>query len=119
MPVSNEEKEFTSYVVELMQSIGSVYAKRMFGGYGIFNDGLMFGLIADSVLYLKADEETVKEFKTKGLVPFSYHKQGKVCKLSYYQAPEEALENDEEMRTWATKAYNTALRAAAKKSKKK
>ena len=119
MPVSNEEQEFASYVVELMQSIGSVYSKRMFGGYGIFNDGLMFGLIADSVLYLKADEQTEDEFKTKGLGPFTYNKQGKEFKLSYYQAPEETLENDEEMYVWATKAYNTALRAASKKKKKK
>ena len=119
MPISNEEKEFVSYIVELMQSIGSVYSKRMFGGFGIFNDGLMFGLIADSILYLKADEQTENEFKAKGLGPFTYNKQGKEFKLSYYQAPEEALENDEEMNVWASKAYDTALRAASKKNKKK
>ena len=47
MPSSPEEKEFTSYVVDLMQSIGPVNAKAMFGGYGIFLEGLMFGLVAD------------------------------------------------------------------------
>jgi len=57
MPVSNEEKEFVTYVVDLMQSIGPVRAKGMFGGHGIFLEGLMFGLIADSVLYLKVDKE--------------------------------------------------------------
>ena len=63
MPASTEEKEFTSYVVELMQSIGPVRAKAMFGGYGIFLEGLMFGLVTDSVLYLKVDKETENEFK--------------------------------------------------------
>ena len=118
MPSSPEEKEFTSYVVDLMQSIGPVNAKAMFGGYGIFLEGLMFGLVADSVLYLKVDKETENEFKAKGLKQFTYNKKGKELKMSYYQAPEEALENGEEMSSWAAKAYSTALRAASKKRKK-
>ena len=67
MPASNEEKEFVSYVLELMQSVGSVHAKGMFGGHGIYLEGLMFGLVADSVLYLKADKETENEFKDRPL----------------------------------------------------
>lgn len=114
MPASKKEKAFTSYVVELMQSIGPVRAKRMFGGHGIFLEGLMFGLVADSILYLKVDKDTENEFKAKGLEAFSYNKKGKEIKMSYYQAPEEALENDEEMKCWATIAYRTALRAASK-----
>ena len=118
MPASNEEREFASYVVELMQSLGPVRAKAMFGGYGIFLDGLMFGLVVDGVLYLKADNETEKEFKARGLEPFTYRKKGKEFKIAYYQAPEEALEDDEEMTSWAAQAYSTALQAAAKKRKK-
>ena len=118
MPSSPEEKEFTLYVVDLMQSIGPVSVKFMFGGYGIFLEGLMFGLVADSVLYLKVDKETENEFKAKGLKQFTYNKKGKEFKMSYYQAPEETLENGEEMSSWAAKAYSTALRAASKKRKK-
>ena len=115
MPLSPEEKEFTSYVVDLMQSIGPVSAKYMFGGYGLFLERLMFGLIADSVLYLKADKETENEFKARGLEKFTYNKKGKEFKMSYYQAPGEALENGEEMSSWAAKAYGAARRAAPKK----
>lgn len=118
MSVSKQEKEFTSYVVELMQSIGSVRAKSMFGGHGIFLEGLMFGLIADSVLYLKADKETENEFKAKGLEAFTYIKKNKEFKMSYFQAPEEIFEDSVEMNIWATKAYHAALRAASKKRKK-
>ena len=38
--------------------------------------------------------------------------------MSYYQAPEEALEDGEEMNLWANKAYGVALKAAAKKRNK-
>ena len=118
MPSSPEEKEFTSYVVELMQSIGPVSSRAMFGGYGIFLEGLMFGLVAESVLYLKADKESENEFKVKGLEQFTYNKKGKEFKMSYYHAPDEALEDGEEMKSWAAKAYGAALRAAAMKRNK-
>lgn len=117
MPASDTEKEFVTYVVDLMQSIGPVQARSMFGGHGIFLDELMFGLIADATLYLKADKETINEFSDKGLEAFTYIKKGKEYKMSYYQAPEEALEDSEEMITWANKAYNAALRAASKQRK--
>jgi DNA transformation protein len=115
MLLSPAEREFTYYVVNLMQSIGPVSAKFMFGGYGLFLEGLMFGLIADGVLYLKVDKKTENEFKAKGLEKYTYNKKGKEFKLSYYQAPEEALEDGEEMRTWAAKAYSAAQRSASKK----
>ena len=118
MSPSASEKEFSRFIVELMQSIGPVNAKAMFGGYGIFLNGLMFGLIADSVLYLKADKETEIGFKARGLEAFTYNKKGKEYKMSYYQAPEEALEDGEEMNSWATRAYGAALRAASRKREK-
>lgn len=118
MTKSSEQKEFVSYVVELMQGIGPVTAKRMFGGHGIFLDGLMFGIIDNNILYLKADKETENDFKKKGLAVFTYMKKGKEMKLSYYQAPEETLEEPEKMNFWANKAYHTALQAKALKQKK-
>ena len=118
MTVSKAEKEFVNYMVELMQTIGPVSAKGMFGGHGIFLDGLMFGLVADNILYLKADKETESEFKAKGLEAFTYNKKGKEYKMPYYQAPEEALEDVDDMNFWANKAYAAALKAASiKKSK--
>ena len=118
MPASTAEKEFVSYVVDLMQSVGPVHAKAMFGGHGIYLDGLMFGLVADSVLYLKAGKESESEFKDRGLEAFTYSKKGKEYSMSYYQAPEEALEDDEVMNSWASRAYGVALKAASKKRKK-
>lgn len=118
MPVTKEEKEFVSYVIEMMQTVGPVSAKSMFGGHGVFLDGLMFGLIADSVLYLKVDKKSEKDFIECDLEVFTYVKKGKHFKMSYYQAPEETLENGEIMNVWANNAYSAALRVAAKKRKK-
>ena len=118
MSISNSKNEFVTYVVDSMQPLGAVHAKRMFGGHGIFLQGLMFGLIADSVLYLKADKDLENDFIIQGLEAFHYHKKNTLHTLSYYQAPEEALENEEVMFEWATKAYQAAIRVADKKRKK-
>lgn len=103
--------EFVDWVVELLQSIGPVGPRRMFGGTGLFMDGLMFAIVMDGVLYLKTDERTRDDFAALDLQPFTYLRQGKTCSLSYYQAPEEVLESVETMRDWANRAYGVALRA--------
>ena len=115
MAITNEEREFVSYVVDQMQCIGAVEARRMFGGHGVFLQGLMFALIADGVLYLKADKESEDEFTSIGLERFTFMKKGKSCALSYFQSPEEALEDMDVMMLWANRAYAAAVRAAEAK----
>ena len=50
--------EFVNYLHEVFKAFGPIHTRRMFGGHGVFHEGLMFGLVADGVLYLKADTET-------------------------------------------------------------
>ena len=102
--------EFTDYLEELFAEFGNVKANRMFGGYGLFHDGLMFGLVADDTLYLKADETLSEEFKKRNLPQFEYTKQGKPARISYFRAPEEILEDPEEAVIWARRSYEAALR---------
>ena len=117
MPVSSEEKEFVAYLLELMQPMGPITARSMFGGHGIFLESRMFALVAEGVLYLKTNDSTALNFQDKGLEAFTYEKNGKPYKMSYYQAPEDALEDSELMVEWARQAYQVAMSAATKKSK--
>jgi DNA transformation protein len=54
--------EFVDYLHEVFGRFGPIHVRRMFGGYGIYHDGIMFGLVADDTLYLKADASTAKHF---------------------------------------------------------
>lgn len=117
MSTSDEEKEFVSYLVEMMQSIGPVSAKSMFGGHGIFLNGLMFGLVADGVLYFKASKNSEEAFKSRDLGPFIYNKKGKEVKMSYFKAPDEVLEDGDEMEVWGKMAYGAALESRGDKNK--
>ena len=109
--------EFVEYLHEVFEQFGPIQARRMFGGYGIYHDGLMFGLVADDSLYLKADETTAEHFVSRGLGRFGYEKGGKLVKLSYYLAPEEVLDNPEAAALWARRAHEAALRAKSGKSR--
>ena len=83
----------------------------MFGGHGVYYDGVMIGLIASEALYLKADKQSAHLFEEQGLEPFSYPKGDKQVAMSYFQAPGEALEDPSEMQEWAQVAYEAALRS--------
>lgn len=107
---------FVDHVVETMRAFGAVVAKPMFGGWGLYHDGLFFALIAEEMLYLKSDSENEADFESSGLQPFIYiTKDGERIVMAYRQAPDEALENPDVMASWARRGYGAALRAAAKK----
>ena len=113
------QNEFVEYLIDLLVPLGQVQAKVMFGGFGIYLNDLMFGIVSHDTLYLKTDDRTLPDFESRELPPFSYQKQGKDLSLSYYQAPQEAMEDPEEICKWAQDAYEAALRAAKNKRKKK
>jgi len=103
--------EFVKNLNDVFTLFGAIEAKRMFGGYGIYHDGLMFALVADDVLYLKADDSTSGAFVELGLQLFEYEKNGKLMRMSYYAAPEEIFDDLEQAREWAAQEYGAALRA--------
>ena len=111
--------EFVDSLDDVFALFGLVSAKRMFGGYGIYHNGLMFGLVADEVLYLKADDISVDEFEQHGSRPFEYEKNGKIVKMSYYLAPDEIYDDPEKAKEWAVVAFEAALRGKKSKSAKK
>jgi DNA transformation protein len=102
-------------VRDLFRDFGPVDIRRMFGGVGIFVDGLMIALVtSDDVIYLKADGETVPAFEQEGLVPFSYAtKNGAHTLTSYWRMPERLYDDPEELARWARDAHAVALRKVA------
>ena len=112
-----KQNEFVNYLLELLQTFGNVSTRAMFGGYGIYKDGLIFGLVIDDTFYLKVDDGNRGEFEARGLEPFLYESKNKDKQISlgYYQCPEDALESAGLMVDWAKSGYGAALRAAAKK----
>ena len=110
--------DYVEYLKEVFSEFGSIQPRKMFGGYGIFYKGLMLGLVADDVLYLKADETISRYFTDRELEQFSYEKNGKAFKMSYYMAPEDIFDDPEEAKVWAERSYAAAVRSSKPKKKK-
>lgn len=110
---------FREFLIEHMAGFGPVAIRPMFGGAGVYRDGLMFALIDGEVLYLKADGSTKQSFLAENLPPFIYAaKGGKKMEMSYYRIPERCLDDADEMAQWCRAAYAVALKAARKKPRK-
>lgn len=109
--------DYIEYLQEVFSGLGLVTAKRMFGGYGLYHDTLMFALIADNVVYLKADAVNAGDFEALALEKFQYDKNGKLMSMSYYQAPDELFDDQELASKWARKSWEAAARNPAKKRK--
>lgn len=102
---------FVAHLAEVFRTFGEVRARPMFGGHGLYHQGLMIGLVADDTLYLKVDAQTRPVFEQAGSAPFTYVKNGKAMAMSYHAAPAEIFDDADRARTWAMLAYGAALRA--------
>ncbi|MBR0046279.1 MAG: TfoX/Sxy family protein [Bacteroidaceae bacterium] len=49
-------KDFVQYIAEQCADAGEILTKKMFGDYGIYCDGKIFGLICDDCFYVKPTE---------------------------------------------------------------
>ncbi|MCL1634203.1 TfoX/Sxy family protein [Luteimonas sp. SX5] len=111
---------FVAYLLELVSPLGGVAARRMFGGWGIYVDGAMIGLVAEEAFYLKTDGESRAAFEAAGSSPFVFEGRGRIVETSYWSVPEQALDAPDAMRPWAQRALDAARRkAAAKKPRRK
>jgi len=106
MPVSDE---FADFVIDQLSAWAEVSARKMFGGAGLYCDGVMFGLIADDVTYLKVDDSNRDDFIKAGSSPFQPYPD-KAATMSYYEIPADVLEDREELAKWAQHALTAAKR---------
>lgn len=115
MAISESYKE---YVVEQLGKLGCVAVKKMFGGAGIYYDGLIFGLLADDVLYFKVDDSNKSDYERAGMEPFQPFDE-KPMVMPYYEVPADILEDKELLADWARKSLLASRNKQAKPKKVK
>ncbi len=111
-------EEYQEYILERLACFGPVVARKMFGGLGLYIDSIFFALVSGNVLYFKVDDSNRPEYEQAGMEPFRPY-EDKPYSMGYYEVPPDVLENDNDLRTWAAKAFDVALRAHATRPKKK
>ena len=61
--------DFVQYIADQCAGAGDIAVKKMFGDYGIYCDGKIFGLICDDCFYLKPTETGKVLLRTMELRP--------------------------------------------------
>lgn len=106
--------EYRTFALEQLGRVVPVTSRAMFGGVGIYSDGLFFALIDDDTLYFKVDDSTRADFEAAGSGPFRPYDDGRA--MQYYELPADLLEDVDALRDWVGKAL--AVAAAAKRRKR-
>jgi DNA transformation protein len=102
--------DFIAYLQELFADFGVVTARAMFGGHGLYHDGVMFAVAFEDGLYLKVDSQTRALFEAEGCMPFVYTQTDKPLTMSYWSAPAAAMDSPQAMLPWARLAFEAGLR---------
>ncbi len=115
---------YIEFIKDLFSPFGDISVRKMFGGAGVYCDGIFFAIIGNDDLWLKVDDVTRAEFESHGLDPFTIEmKNGRTGAMSYYEAPEDIYDDADILKYWADLALSAAYRAKniskEKASKKK
>jgi DNA transformation protein and related proteins len=101
---------FRAFVLEQLRDAGEITPRAMFGGVGLYCDGIFFGIIAGDVLYLKVDDSTRAEYEAQGMSAFRPYA-GRPGTMQYYEVPLTILESPVDLAAWARTAVKVAARA--------
>jgi DNA transformation protein and related proteins len=111
--------ETLEYVLGQMDKLGEVVPRKMFGGIGLYHDGLFFGLIARDVLYFKVDDSNRGDYEERGCEAFRPY-EDRPGTMGYHEVPVEVLEDPRQVAKWAKRSVEIArAKPARKRSKSK
>ena len=102
------------HIRELFDSLGQVSIRRMFGGKGIYHEGLIVAVVLRGELMLKGDDRSGPDYEAAGGKRWFYEgKTGRQVNMPYWTVPDSAFDDQDELSELTAKAYQTALRAKA------
>jgi len=89
--------------------LGHFRARPMFGGYGLYLDGAIFGLVAWDKIWLRVDDKSRPAFEKAGMEPFTYSRDSKAVSVAYFRCPDSVLGDGAKLRKWATEARRASV----------
>lgn len=100
-------------IADIFVEFGVVRCRRLFGGLGLYAEGLIFGLVVRQRIYLKTDEAFARALEERGAEPFVHETRGRRVRMPYWTLPEAALDDPAEAAELARVALGIARRGAA------
>src|SRR5688500_18152925 len=114
MPV---QPQFLAYVLEQLAGLNGLRTNRMFGGIGLYSEGLFFGLIDDDTVFFKANDSNVARYRERNMPRFMPFPDRPEAVLGYHQVPADVIEDPELLVEWARLSVAVALASKAAKTR--
>ncbi|WP_428029689.1 TfoX/Sxy family protein [Ancylobacter sp.] len=105
----------TADIADIFAAFGPVRCRRMFGGLGLYADGVMFAIAVDDAIYLKTDADFAARLQSAGSCIFGYERQGRPVTLGFWSLPEAALDDADLAAELAARAAMIAQTAALRR----
>ena len=99
-----KESGFQQFVLDQLRGMPGVTCRAMFGGYGLYQNGLFFGIIHKSRLYFKIHNWTKENYVRQEMKPFRPHRSQTL--KNYYEVPADIIEDPEDLIKWAKDAVD-------------
>jgi DNA transformation protein len=109
-------ESYREFVLEQLGRVTPVTGKSMFGGVGLYAQGLFFALIAEDRLYFKVNDATRPEFEQRGMEPFRPF--GEDSAMEYYEVPADVVEDVGQLQLCMRNAIVVAAAAKGGKCKR-
>lgn len=109
--------DYLQYILDQLARVPRVTSRRMFGGVGLYSDGVFFGIIDNDTVFFKTDDNTRETYVARGSQPFRPYKDRPEVSMSYFQVPADVLEDTDEFVPWARAAVRAGAASAEAKRK--
>ncbi len=103
-------RDYLEYILDLLSHCDSITSRAMFGGYGMYKNGVIFGIIANDELYFKVDQSNIELYKKYQSEAFTFKAKGRVSKMSYWKVPLLVMEDEAQLKNWLDQSYNISLK---------
>lgn len=93
-----------------LSTLGEIGYRPLFGGYSLFVNGVIFAMVSEGELYLRACEQCTDYFTKKSAPTLQYFKRGQPIQLNYFQVDEELWQDKNQLIQLSTSALRSARR---------
>ena len=100
--MNTKDVSFKDFVLDQLQGLNDIEARRMFGGFGLYREETFFAIVHKGRLYFKIDDSTVGEYRKRNMKAFRPN--ARQTLKTYYQVPVEILEDVDRLCDWAQRA---------------
>lgn len=105
------DRGLIDWVAEAMAPVGTITSRAMMGGATLYCDGVVFAIVVEDALWLKADKVSDAMWDNVGAARFTFtRKNGATGSMNYRRAPDDCYDDDEVLRDRAAHAVDAGRR---------